>query len=42
MTEGTGDASHDELDASLSRTGLDPQPPLPHFTPMDQARHRSL
>lgn len=36
MISETGDASH-ELDASLPRTGLEPQPLLPDFTPVDQA-----
>lgn len=37
MIPETGDASH-ELDASFSRTGLEPHKPLlPDFTPVDQA-----
>lgn len=34
MISETGDASH-ELDP-LSRTGLEPQPPLSDFNPVDQ------
>lgn len=35
MIPETGDAGH-ELDASLPRTRVEPQPLLPDFTPMDQ------
>lgn len=37
MISETGDASH-ELDASLPRTRLEPQPLVPGFTPVDQTR----
>lgn len=37
MIPETGDAGH-ELDTSLPRTRLEPQPLLPDFTPVDQTR----